>query len=61
MPKDLRSFLDEVGDRLLRVRREVDPLTQLKTGAGLAALATGTGSDPESRLITSEHLWYDMT
>ncbi len=29
MPKDLRSFLDEVGDRLLRVRREVDPLTQL--------------------------------
>ncbi|HZR97880.1 MAG TPA: UbiD family decarboxylase [Chloroflexota bacterium] len=29
MPKDLRTFLDEVGDRLLRVRREVDPLTQL--------------------------------
>src|SRR5262245_64994557 len=29
MSKDLRSFLDELGDRLLRVRREVDPLTQL--------------------------------
>ena len=29
MANDLRSYLADLGDRLIRVRREVDPLTQL--------------------------------
>jgi hypothetical protein len=29
MPKDLRSYLDEVADVRLDVRREVDPLTNV--------------------------------